>query len=67
MHIDSNPVYHVHYFIGGLPMTKKQLTLFDTWLELNDFIENELDSDSLNFVYQQIENNVSIEDIEYFG
>ena len=48
-------------------MTKKQLALFDAWIVLNDFIEDELDSDSLNFVYQQIENNVSIEDIEYFG
>jgi len=48
-------------------MTKKQIALFDAWLELNGFTEDELDSDSLNFVYQQIEENVAIEDIEYFG
>jgi hypothetical protein len=48
-------------------MTKKQLALFTDWLELNDFIKDELDADSLNFVYQQIENGVDIEDIEYFG
>ena len=48
-------------------MTKKQLASFTAWLELNDFIEDELDGDSLNFVYQQIEEGISIEDIEYFG
>jgi len=48
-------------------MTKKQLALFTDWLELNDFIKDELDADSLNFVYQQIEKGVDIEDIEYFG
>ena len=48
-------------------MTKKQIALFDQWLQLNDFSLEDLDEDSLCFVYQQIEEGVSIEDIEYFG
>lgn len=43
------------------------MSLFEQWLQLNDFNLNELDEDSLGFVYMQIEDGVAIENIEYFG
>lgn len=48
-------------------MNKKQFSLFDQWLEINGFLLEELDDDSLNFVYMQIEEGTPIEDIDYFG
>ncbi len=47
--------------------TKKLNSLFQTWLDLNGFDENELDTDSLCYVYAQLENGVSPDDVEYFG
>ena len=46
---------------------KKIDRLFQEWLDFNEFDENELDSDSLCYVYAQLENGVYIEDVEYFG
>ena len=46
---------------------KKIDKLFKAWLEYNEFDEIELDSDSLCYVYAQLEEGVAVEDVEYFG
>ena len=46
---------------------KKIDKLFQMWLDYNDFVEEELDADSLCYVYAQLEEGTTIEDVEYFG